>query len=132
MADPVTFDCVRDMTSPACASAYDPTPPPAECPVGSNYTASAPYRRVTGTECINEMTELLIPRSVPCPTEPLPPPAPVVNPFAGQNPFLRPDKTGAAGKLPTIGYSLWSTRTLFIGGFVSSSPSPCFRSLIPL
>jgi len=61
----------------ACAGLWDPTPPPASCPVGTYYVGDPAYRLITGTKCVNGI-DLALPRSVPCPPPP-PLPAPMPN-----------------------------------------------------
>jgi len=73
--DNVTGACVPQTTG-VCQNLWDPTTPPAICPVGTNYTGNPAYRRNDGTKCVNDLSNLLATRTVPCP------PA-TVNPITG-------------------------------------------------
>jgi len=67
-----------------CIGLWDPTPPPAVCPVGTNYTGNPAYRKINGTKCINDIAEFMLPRTIPCPpTPPEPYLAPVNNSTEG-------------------------------------------------
>jgi len=67
-----------------CAGLWDPTPPPVVCPFGTNYTGEPAYRKITGTKCINDLVDLTLPRSVPCPPSPSPMPMNVTIPQGEQ------------------------------------------------